>query len=72
MCLAVPLRIVSIDGATAVCESCGVTRSVRLDFIDTPAVGDYILCHAGFAIEKLDRRMALENLEAIEEMLHAR
>lgn len=72
MCLAVPLRIVSIDGATAVCESCGVTRRVRLDFLNNPTVGDYILCHAGFAIERLDHRTALANLQAIEETLHAR
>ena len=68
MCLAVPLKIKSIDGNNAVCESMGLTRSVRVDFINNPEVGDYVIVHAGFAIEKLPEDQALEDIAAWEEV----
>jgi hydrogenase expression/formation protein HypC len=52
MCLAVPARIVKIDGPNATVELDGVTRVANVAFIDSPAVGDYVLLHAGFAIRK--------------------
>ncbi len=52
MCLAVPARIVKIDGANATVEVNGLTRSANVAFIDSPAVGDFVLLHAGFAIRK--------------------
>lgn len=71
MCLAVPLRIVSLDGVQAVCESCGVSRRVRTDFVPQAKVGDYVLSHAGFAIEILEEEQARLNLEAIRETIDA-
>lgn len=68
MCLAVPLRLIEINGNTAVGEAMGMQRSVRIDFIKQPAVGDYVMVHAGFAIEKLSQTQALEDLEAWEEL----
>lgn len=62
MCLAVPLKIKSIDGNTAVCESIGLTREVRVDFIDEPQPGQYVIVHAGFAIERLPEKQALEDI----------
>ena len=64
MCLAVPLRIKEVRGKTAVCESNGMTRDVRVDFIGNPQPGDYVIVHAGFAIEKLTEREAAEDIEA--------
>ena len=52
MCLAVPARIVKIDGANATVEVNGLTRSATVAFFDSPAVGDFVLLHAGFAIRK--------------------
>lgn len=62
MCLAVPLKIKSVEGNTAVCESMGLTREVRVDFIDDPQPGQYVIVHAGFAIERLPEEQALEDI----------
>ncbi len=61
MCLAVPLKIVEMDGLDAVGERDGVRRSMRLDFIREPRLGDYVIVHAGFAIEKVDGAQAEED-----------
>ncbi len=68
MCLAVPLRLIEVDGKKAVGEALGVTRELRVDFIKEPKVGDYVMVHAGFAIERLPEGQALADLEAWEEM----
>ncbi|TYQ17872.1 UNVERIFIED_CONTAM: hydrogenase expression/formation protein HypC [Acetivibrio alkalicellulosi] len=54
MCLAVPARIVTIDEIHAWVETMGVRQRVNIQLIDSPKPGDYILVHAGFAIEKID------------------
>lgn len=53
MCLAVPARILTIDGVHGWTETMGVRQKVNIQLIDTPMPGDYILVHAGFAIEKI-------------------
>ena len=68
MCLAVPLKLIEINGKTATGEAMGMTRQVRVDFIKEPQVGDYVMVHAGFAIERLPEGQALADLEAWEEM----
>lgn len=68
MCLAVPLRLTQVDGNKARAEAMGVTREVRVDFIPQPKIGDYVIVHAGFAIERLPQQQALEDLEAWEEL----
>lgn len=49
----------------------GVQRKIRIDFIREPQVGDYVIVHAGFAIEKMNEQQALDNLEAISEAANA-
>ncbi len=71
MCLAVPLRLIQVDGNKALAEAMGVTREVRVDFIPQPKTGDYVIVHAGFAIERLPEQQALEDLEAWEELDNA-
>ncbi len=71
MCLAVPLKIVGKNGADGVGEFDGVRRRVRLDFVPQAQMGDYVIVHAGFAIEKLDEQQARENLEALQEVADA-
>ena len=68
MCLAVPMRIIEIDGSRAKAEVGGVLYQANLDFLSDVKVGDYIIVHAGFAIEKLDETVALENLTAWQEV----
>lgn len=58
MCLAVPLKIIEIDGLNGVGEVEGLRRRMRLDFIKEPRVGEYVIVHAGFAIERLGEEQA--------------
>ena len=66
MCLAIPFQLVEINGSVAVGEALGMKREIRVDFIPEPKIGDYVIVHAGFAIERLGETQALEDLEAWE------
>jgi len=52
MCLAIPAKIISINGDEAIAEIQGVRRKTVVSLINEPRVGDYVLIHAGFAIKK--------------------
>ena len=65
MCLAIPMRLIEIDGAAGVAEVDGVTRQVRLDLLPEVVLGDYILIHAGLAIARVDPDSALETLSLL-------
>jgi hydrogenase expression/formation protein HypC len=69
MCLGVPMLVVDIAGETAVCEIDGVRREANLMMVDGVGVGDFVLIHAGFAIEKLDREDAEETIRLFRELL---
>lgn len=71
MCLAVPLKLVEVNGDTAVAERDGVKRKIGVGFIENPAVGDYVIVHAGFAIEKIAAHQAKENMDAFRELQEA-
>lgn len=71
MCLAIPLMVSSIEGKEAIAEVEGIKRKIRLDFIDDIKPGDYVIVHAGFAIEKLTEEHAKENLKIIREVTDA-
>lgn len=58
MCLAVPMKIIETDGSVATLEVDGITTSANVSLIENAAPGDYVIIHAGFAIEKLDEREA--------------
>jgi hydrogenase expression/formation protein HypC len=58
MCWSVPGKIITIDNDVALVEVTGTKRKVALDLIDDPAVGDYVLVHAGYAIQKVDEEKA--------------
>ena len=68
MCLAVPLKLIEVNGKEAVGDAMGVRRRFRVDFIEEPKVGDYVIVHAGFAIERLPEQQALEDLASWEEL----
>ena len=65
MCLSIRSKVISIDENNfAIVETLGVKRGVSLDLIADPvSVGDYVLIHVGFAMEKIDTKYALESLE---------
>ncbi|MEO0071702.1 MAG: HypC/HybG/HupF family hydrogenase formation chaperone [candidate division WOR-3 bacterium] len=68
MCLAVPTRIVAINGEVALGEVSGVQREVSIVLTPGVKVGDYVIVHAGFAIQVLDRKAAEENLKILSQM----
>jgi hydrogenase expression/formation protein HypC len=65
------MKVVAINGDRAVVDLSGVRREVSMQLIDGGAVGDYVIVHAGFAIEKLDEAEALETLSLIEAMVRS-
>ena len=67
MCLAIPGTLVQIDGMQGTVDIFGVRRETRLDLIADPALGDKLLLHAGFAIERIDAQRAAEIEEAVRE-----
>jgi len=69
MCLGVPMKVVSITDDMATCEIDGVQREASLMMVDGVQLGDYVLIHAGFAIERLDVEDAEETLRALREAL---
>jgi len=69
MCLAVPGRILELRGSTAVVDVGGVRTEADVSLLDDVRVGDYVMVHTGFAIQKYDRREAEETLRLIREMV---
>jgi hydrogenase expression/formation protein HypC len=68
MCLSIPAKIVSIDGNTADVFVGGSIFKAGLHMIENAKVGDYILLHAGFAIQKIGEEEAVETIRLLEEM----
>jgi hydrogenase expression/formation protein HypC len=64
------MRIISIkpDGRTGCAEYDGVERDVNLSLVDKPQVGEYVIIHAGFAIEKFNTEEAEKQLELFHEL----
>lgn len=69
MCLAVPMLVRTIENDVALCEIDGVQREASLMMLDDVRVGDYVLIHAGFAIEKIDEKEAALTLQSLREAL---
>ena len=69
MCLGVPMQVKAIENEMAICEIDGVQREASLMMIDGVAIGDYVLIHAGFAIERIDEEEARLTLQALRDAL---
>ncbi|WP_104753613.1 HypC/HybG/HupF family hydrogenase formation chaperone [Helicobacter salomonis] len=70
MCLAIPPKVVSIEGSTAVLETMGVQREASLDLMrEEVCVGDFVLLHAGFVMTKINKEDALESLRFYAQMI---
>lgn len=68
MCLAIPMRLVAIEGFLGVAEVDGVARKVRLDLLPEVYLGDYVLVHAGLAIARVDAAEAEETLSLLRKL----
>lgn len=71
MCLAVPMRIehINADGRSARVVRDGVSRDVDVSFIRDPEEGDYVIVHAGFAIERIEKKQAEDVLTSYNELM---
>ncbi|MBW2407571.1 MAG: HypC/HybG/HupF family hydrogenase formation chaperone [Deltaproteobacteria bacterium] len=67
MCLAIPSKIVKIEDNVATIDVDGVRREASLLLLENPEVGDYVIVHAGFAINKINEEDALESLKLLRE-----
>ena len=68
MCVATPMRVVAIDGSLAEVDVAGVHATIGLDLVDDVAVGDYVIVHAGYAIQRLSAHEAEETLAILERL----
>jgi len=68
MCLAVPVKVVSIKGNEADVEIGGVRRRVSIVLTPEARVGDYVLLHTGYAINVINEAEAQETLKILEQM----
>ena len=68
MCLSIPAKIISIDGTIAEVSAGGAIFKAGIHMIENARIGDYILLHAGFAIQKISEKDAEETLRLFEEM----
>ncbi len=65
MCLGIPMRIIERSAHTAVVELGGITQVVGLDLLPGAKPGDFVIVHAGFALERVDLGQAVRTLELI-------
>ena len=69
MCLAVPMKLIVVkEDGTGVAEMGGTQHEVALSLIDAPQVGEHVIVHAGYAIERLDQAEADERLKLFQEL----
>jgi hydrogenase expression/formation protein HypC len=68
MCLSIPAKILSIEGNTAQASVGGAVIRTSLHLVDDVKVGDYILIHTGFALQKISDEEALEMIRIIREL----
>ena len=68
MCLSIPAKIVKLDGNAATVDVMGNRREADVSLVEEPQLGDYVLVHAGFAIQKMTAEDAAETLKIWEEI----
>jgi hydrogenase expression/formation protein HypC len=71
MCLGIPMQIIEIDGFNALCAAKGVQREVSLYLVqgEQVAIGDFVMVHVGYAIQKMNESEARSAWELHDELL---
>jgi hydrogenase expression/formation protein HypC len=69
VCLAIPAKLIEVNGMEGVAEIGGTRRNVVLTLVEDPSPGQYVLLHAGYAIEIIDEKQAAELAEMHREIL---
>ncbi|MBM4066783.1 MAG: HypC/HybG/HupF family hydrogenase formation chaperone [Planctomycetes bacterium] len=65
MCLAVPMKLIKIDGTKGIAELGNLQREIGLLLLENAKIGDYVIVHAGYAIQILDEKEALETMRIL-------
>ena len=68
MCLAIPMKVIEIEGENALVESGGIEQRIGIQLVPDVQLNDYVIVHAGFAIQKMDEEFAQETLQLFDEM----
>ncbi|MCM8796355.1 MAG: HypC/HybG/HupF family hydrogenase formation chaperone [Candidatus Omnitrophica bacterium] len=68
MCLGIPMKVKKIKEGFAQVESGRLTRTVNIQMLPHISIGDYVIVHAGFAIERVDPEKARETLRMLDEI----
>jgi hydrogenase expression/formation protein HypC len=68
MCLSIPARVESIDGKEAKVSFSGSTLRISLQLLENIEIGDYVLVHAGYAIQKVDADEAQKTLDLLKQI----
>lgn len=69
MCLAIPGEVLELEGDHALVDYGGAKSRVNISFVDDVNVGDYVIVHVGYAIQKMSKDEASESLKMISEVL---
>lgn len=69
MCLSIPAKILSIEGQKAKVSLGGAEYNAALNLVEDVKVGDYVLLHSGFAIQKINEEEAMETMRLLNEVL---
>ncbi|WP_308616514.1 HypC/HybG/HupF family hydrogenase formation chaperone [uncultured Enorma sp.] len=68
MCLAIPGQVVDVRDGAATIDMMGVRRDISLSLTPSARIGDWVLVHAGFAIEVIDAKQAEETIQIVREL----
>ena len=68
MCLGIPMKVIKIEGEEGIVESGGLRRKANFSFLKRPKVGEYVLLHAGFAIERIKDKEAQKTLKMLRDI----
>jgi hydrogenase expression/formation protein HypC len=68
MCLAIPGKLIEIDGQRAIADFSGVKRKIDISLIEEPQIGEYVLVHVGFAIQKVEAEIARETYRLLDDI----
>jgi len=71
MCLGIPGKVIEIEKNVAKVDVGGVSKDISLDLCPDVSVGEYVLIHTGFAIQKVDEEEAKETLDLLRQMAEA-
>lgn len=69
MCLAIPMKVIEVNDNKGIVEAGGIQKTIDLSLLDSVQSGEYVIVHAGFAIQSMDEEEALKTLALFDEMI---